>query len=196
VVHAADPVGAFERKHVTELAEDDLVWDADLGRWRRVTSVVRYTAQVSGTKMIKVVLDLSTWTRREVSGEAYYDVLLDAEPSTAVRPLSATERRRIARRGASADVDEESTLQPPAAPATTAAQPPAERSTPAADQTDHGGDVRARREELRLSRATVAELCGLTPGALWRVENGRPKDDELDRVRAALDAEEARRATH
>jgi len=34
-------------------------------------------------------------------------------------------------------------------------------------------------------------LCGLTAGALWRVEDGRPKGDELAKVLAALETQEA-----
>jgi predicted transcriptional regulator len=52
--------------------------------------------------------------------------------------------------------------------------------------------VRARREALGISRGRFAELCGLTQGALWRVEDGRPKDDELDRVVRALREQETR----
>lgn len=205
----SDPVGAHEMRHVTKISEGDLVWDGDIKRWRKVTLVTHYVALVSGRAMVKIVLDMSVW-HRHVSDDdgGYYAIALVDVPAD-VAPLSATDRRRAARRGEPSEADHAPVGAAPHAAATVpadqadlAARPPAvmpdgasDAPVPAQQQVGQRDAVRARREVLRLSRGKLAELSGVTPGALWRIENGRPKDDELDRVSVALDAEEARCAT-
>ena len=190
------PVGAYESRHITTLAKGDLVWDVELRRWREVTSVLHYTAERTKQDMVKIVLDISTYHRHVAGGDTHYAVLLDERPAERVRPLTATERRRNARRGARDDDSDATTTPPVAEQPTVTTSAPAERRTAVPDQVVPTVDVRARREALRLSRHALAERAGLTPGALWRVEDGRPKNDELDRVIATLDSEEAQRATH
>lgn len=207
----SEPVGTSEDRHVTKIEERDVVWDASLGRWRRVTSVWHYVAERSRQDMVKLVLDLSVVHRHVASDDdARYVVLLDDVAASEVRPLSATERRRATRRGGQDDDDtsgsgstqtttaasaDEATVpdvvETPTAPATSSPETPVATSR----QVDQTAGERARRDALRLSRGELAERSGLTVSALWRVENGRGKAIELMRVRTALDAEEARRAT-
>lgn len=197
------PVGRSESRHVTQLREGDLVWDPALRRWRRVTSTWRYTTECTRQDMVKIVLDMSAFHRIAAGDDAHYDVLLDDRPDQRVAPLSATERRReLRRRGRDdddstesepTDVDATSTADPSTQPVATepALKPPAS----APGQSVQESAERARREALRLSRGDLARLSGLTVGALWRIENGRPKSDELARVHAALESEESRHAS-
>jgi len=203
----SEPIGNYEWRHVSEVEENDLVWCDTIGRWRKVTSVWHYTTEVSKTDMVKIVTDLSAYHRYVKDEGNRLAVLLDAEPHPKVRPLTPTERRR-ALRGRGGQDEDEAPAGSPGAAATAPAQqaagqpvsgqpveavsPPAETTASNARQVDQGGDVRGRREALRLSRNALAALAGLTPGALWRVEDGRPKDDELQRVIAALATEEGK----
>lgn len=206
---ARKPVGASEPRHVTKIAEHDLVWDEALGRWRRVTSVWHYVADRTQRDMVKVVLDLSAVHRHDAGDETYYDVLLDDVVAPEVRPLSATERRRATRRGEQDDDDASGSGRTQAATASsadkaavsdvvaTATMPTASSSNApatASRQVDQPAGERERREALRLSRADLAGRSGLTVSALWRVENGRGKDTEIAQVRDALNIEEARHA--
>jgi hypothetical protein len=200
----ATPVGRAESRHVTQLREGDLVWDVALRRWRRVTSTWRYTTECTGQDMVKIVLDMSAFHRIAAGDDARYDVLLDDRPEPSVAPLSATERRReLRRRGRDdddtpesepTDVDATSPADPTTPPV--AAEPALSASSAAPGQVVQASTERARREALGLSRADLARLTGLTVGALWRVENGRPKSDELARLHAALESEENRHASH
>lgn len=206
--NSREPVGNSISRHVTQLEQNDLVWDDALGRWRRVTGVWHYTAERSHQRMVKVVLDMSAFHRHAASEDAYYVVLTDDDVDPQVRPLSATERRHATRRGARDDSDAtagtanatSATAAEPAAesvvaePAVASAESPAETPVADARQVDQAAGERVRREALGLSRGELSRRCELTVSALWRVENGRAKDDELVRVRAALTVEEERRA--
>lgn len=178
-------VGRSEARHVTKIREGDLVWDDDLGRWRRVTQALRYTTEVGKHDMVKLVFDITTWIRHAANEETTYQVLLDDEPPARVAPETATARRRRVRGKASADAEE-------TAPETTRDASETASESPAGTDPQVG-DVRARREALGIARAKFAELCGLTAGALWRVEDGRPKSDELAQVLRTLETEEARK---
>jgi hypothetical protein len=181
---STEPVGAHESRHVTAIAEGDHVWDTELGRWRLVTSALTYTTERTKQRMVKLVFDLSTYVRHVVDDGPQYDVLLDDEPQPHVIPETATARRRRLRGKATEEVE--------VAPSVKTSETPQAVPTPVAGGVQSAGDVRTRREALRIPRARFAELCGLTPGALWRVEDGRPKDDELDRVLQTLTKQEAR----
>jgi transcriptional regulator with XRE-family HTH domain len=50
--------------------------------------------------------------------------------------------------------------------------------------------LRDRCKTLGVTRAALAELTGLTPAKCWRIEQGRPRDDELTLVIQALDTVE------
>lgn len=173
-----DVRGSVEVRHVTVIREGDLVWNAECGRWQRVTSAFHYTTAVGGHDMVKLVFDLSTYIRCAASDDATYEVLLDAEPHPSVAPLTATQRRRQLRGRSDGDAEE-------TAPETSR-DDTATVVAPTSGRVESTGDVRVRREALRVSRGKFAEMCGLTAGALWRVEDGRPKDDELARVLRVL----------
>jgi hypothetical protein len=132
--------------------------------------------------MVKLVFDLSTYVRHVVDDGPRYDVLLDVEPSPHVAPETATARRQRVRG--------KSTEEPAGTPSVKTSETPAKPVAPQTDGDQPAGNVRARREALRIPRAKFATLCGLTPGALWRVEDGRHKDDELDKVLQALTEQE------
>lgn len=180
-----DVRGNSEPRHITQIVEGDLVWDDELGRWKRVTSALRYTTEVGKQDMVKLVFDISTHIRQAATENVTYDVLLDDEPHPSVAPLSATQRRKRLRGRASDEAEETSPAK--TSDVTTAV------ATPPAGGVQSTGDVRARREALGISRAKFAGLCGLTQGALWRVEDGRPKDDELAQVLRALEEQEAKK---
>lgn len=180
----SDVKGNYEPRHVTAIREGDLVWDDQLTRWRRVTTALRYTTAVGHHDMVKLVFDISTYVRNAAGDDAWYDVLLDDEPHPSVTPETAT-RRRKRLRGRSSDEPEETTPEVSPDALETAAEL-------VVGMVQSAGDVRTRREALGIARAKFAEICGLTAGALWRVEDGRPKGDELTKVIAALESQEAR----
>lgn len=181
---SANHRGNYESRHVTDIREGDLVWDDDRGRYRTVTSVWRYTTDVGHHDMVKLVFDLSTFIRHAASEDARYDALLDDEPHSSVEPETAT-RRRKRLRSKSSEEPEETTPEPIQNTPEQTPKPPAGRVEPV-------GGIRARREALRIPRAKFAEMCGLSAGALWRVEDGRPKNDELSKVMATLESQEAK----
>lgn len=48
-------------------------------------------------------------------------------------------------------------------------------------------NVRERRDALSVSRAVLEELTGISRAAIWRCEEGRGKQEELQVIAAALD---------
>lgn len=167
------PHGEYERRHATRLRQGDHVWDDDMRRWRRVTSAFTYVCSRSGQEMVKFVLDISTWHRVSASDtDATYAVLTGTLPDTFA---PRTRSRRSSR----------SDDEPANTPATTS-EPPIQSSARPSDTTTSGDDIRARRDALKLSRKAFAELAGVTPGALWRIEQGRGTPEENDKVTTTL----------
>lgn len=59
--------------------------------------------------------------------------------------------------------------------------------TETAETTVKPNNVEARRKQLGVSRAALAQLTGITEAKIWRVERGRDQGTELTTITAALD---------